>query len=77
MQIVVDALGTDDPTDDTIRPSCNTPSGASALRPALTELARDFGGFGLVQSLCSDDYAAAVEAIVARIDQLMAAPGCR
>ena len=77
MQIAVDERGTDDPSDDAIRPSCFTDSGTSSPPARFTELARAFGGYGLVQSLCGDDYAAAVEAIAARIDQLMAAPGCR
>ena len=78
MQIVIDTTGSDDPGDDAVWPSCGSTGGGAAYPPVrYTELARAFGGYGLIQSICHDDYTAAVDAIGARIDQLMAKPGCR
>ena len=78
MQVVIDTNGSsDDPADDGLRPSCSTHVGTAYPPVRYTELARALGGYGLIQSICHDDYTGTVGAIGARIDQLMAKPGCR
>lgn len=77
MQIQVEDNGTDELVDDGLVPSCRTASSTAYPPRRFTALARSFGAYGMVQSCCQDDYAASMQAIAARIDQLMREPRCR
>ena len=75
MQQRIDTLGTPSVDDDTIVPSCDTALGRAYPPRRLVEVARAFGAGGMVQSACQEDYAPAVDAIVARIaERLEATP---
>jgi hypothetical protein len=67
MQPVADDRGTSDVNDDRMRPSCETPRGRASPPQRIVTLAQGFGRNGIVQSICEDDYAPAIDAIVDRI----------
>ena len=76
MQLVVEQNGTDDPGDDTMRPSCNTSRGVAYPPRRIVETARGFGHNGLVQSICQEDFTPAMDAIVNRIGRQLSNVGC-
>jgi hypothetical protein len=66
MQEQIDTEDTPDPTDDRLKHSCEGPRTADPpIR--LLQTAQGFGRNGVVQSICSDDFAPAIDAITARI----------
>jgi hypothetical protein len=75
MQPVVDTRGTDTPLDDAIKPSCETPSGKAFPPRRIVQVARGFGANGMVQSICQDDFSAAMDAIARLISKPFEA-GC-
>ena len=64
MQPMIDDLGTSDPDDDAIRPSCDTLTGTAYPPRRIVEVAKGFGSNGIVQSICQSDFTPAVNAIV-------------
>jgi hypothetical protein len=74
MQALTDDNATPDPQDDTVRPACN--DGGAIAYPArrITQLAREFGRDGLVQSICQDDFTGAVGFLLERIAARMRNP---
>jgi hypothetical protein len=74
MQDVVNTMGTSDPSDDRPQHSCIDPNGAGADPPIrLVQVAQRFGENAIVQSICSDDYGPALDAIVTRIARQLGA----
>jgi hypothetical protein len=76
MEPVVEVNGSPDPQDDTMRPSCNTPSGLAYPPHRIVDVARGFGANGLVQSICQDDFGPALDAIVRVIGHRLANGDC-
>jgi hypothetical protein len=67
MQPMVDTKDTPSPDDDSLTPSCETENGRAYAPRRIVEVARSFGGNGVVQSICQSDLGPAVEAIAGRI----------
>jgi hypothetical protein len=67
MQPMVDTKDTPSPDDDSLTPSCETENGRAYAPRRIVEVARSFGGHGVVQSICQSDLGPAVEAIAGRI----------
>jgi hypothetical protein len=76
MQPVVNTNNTPDPADDTMQPSCITPTGIAYPPRRIVEVARGFGANGMVQSICQDDFGPAIDAIVRVIGRRLANADC-
>jgi hypothetical protein len=52
-----------------VRPACTARNNAGTATPArrIVEVARDFAENGVITSICEDDYAAALDAVIAKI----------
>lgn len=77
MQALTEDNATPDPHDDTLRPACNDGGEGGAIAyPArrITQLARELGSDGLVQSICQDDFTDAVGFLLERIAARMRNP---
>jgi hypothetical protein len=68
MQETVLTQGTPDVSDDKLQHSCNAANGGTADPPnRIVQVARGFGANGMVQSICQDDYAPALDTLSARM----------
>jgi hypothetical protein len=67
MQPTIDDHGTADPADDVLEPSCETDNGRAFPPLRLLDVAEGFAENGLVQSICADDFAPAIDALAALI----------
>ena len=76
MQEEIDPQGNADPADDTLRPSCNTPSGLAYPPRRIVQVAQGFGQNGIVQSICQDDFGPAMDAIASHIGDQLANAAC-
>jgi len=75
MQPEIDTRGTATPFDDAMMPSCETQSGKAFPPRRIVQVARGFGANGMVQSICQDDFGAAMDAIARLISKPFEA-GC-
>jgi hypothetical protein len=69
----VETNNTPDPQDDTMRPSCNTPTGLAYPPIRIVKVAQGFGANGIIQSICQDDFGPAIDAIIAIIAKQLGA----
>jgi hypothetical protein len=68
MQERIDARNPNDPTDDNIVPSCKGGDLANAYPPRrIVQVAKGFGANGVIQSICQDNFAPAMDAIIKTI----------
>jgi hypothetical protein len=63
-----------DPADDTLRPVCAGTGAVAYPARRISELAREFGSNGLVQSICQQDFSTAVGFALQRIAARMRDP---
>jgi hypothetical protein len=66
MQERVDDMGTTDPMDDNLIPSCDRGTVDTRAYPPrrIVEVAKGFGKNGVIQSICQDDFGPAIDAII-------------
>lgn len=76
MQEVVDDVGTPDPADDMIKPSCASgPSGLAMPPRRIVQVAQGFGINGVVGTVCSDDYSPFFDDLMSRMEHAIGAGG--
>jgi hypothetical protein len=65
MQVAISDQGTIEGTDDDLVPSCTDADGEDAYPPRrLVEVAKSFGSAGVLGSLCAEDYAETIGAVI-------------
>ena len=65
MQETLDPRGNMDPADDNLVPSCDRGMEARAYPPRrIVQVAKGFGGNGVIQSICQEDFRPAINAII-------------
>lgn len=75
MQPQIDDNGTSDPGDDGIRSVCEGSGAYATPARRISELAREFGSNGVVQSICQQDFSQTVGFLLHRIAARMRDPG--
>lgn len=67
MQDVIDGGDDPGPVDDQPAASCETPNGRAYPPRRIVEVARAFGGTGVIQSICQEDFGPAIDTLIACI----------
>ena len=74
MQERLDDNDTPDPQDDTLRPACESAGALAYPARRISQLAREFGRDGMVQSICQPDFAETIGFLLERVAARMRDP---
>jgi hypothetical protein len=75
MQEVIDPSTITNPAAGNLMPSCDTPNGRAYPPRRIVQVAKAFGEQGIVQSICQESFAPALQPIAQRISESLTA-GC-